>query len=131
MFDSIAFNVVIGLIFIYLLYSLFATVISEIAATKLQLRARNLKEAVNRMLNDEEPQSWFKRFLDSLNILKNPKNKVIDNFYNHPEIKYLGSSGVYRFPSAFKAVSFYKTILNVLFGDGELTKDKIDKRLNE
>lgn len=131
MFDSVAFNVVIGLIFIYLLYSLFATVISEIIATKLQLRARNLKEAVNRMLNDEEPQNWFKRFLDSLNILKNPKNKVINNFYNHPEIKYLGSSGVHRFPSAFKAVSFSKTLLNVLFGDGELTKDKIDKRLSE
>jgi hypothetical protein len=131
MFDSVAFNVVIGLTFIYLLYSLFATVLSEIIATKLALRARNLKEAVNRMLNDEESSNWLGRFWDSLKLLKNPKNKVIDTFYNHPEIKYLGSSGLFKDPSSFKAISFSKTMMNVLFGDGAVTKEKIDQKLNE
>ena len=129
MFDSIAFNVVIGLIFIYLLYSLFATVISEIIATKLSLRARNLKEAVNRMLNDEENTGFLKRLWDSFNILKSPKNKVIKDFYNNPEIKYLGSSGVFKSPSTFKSVSFSKTLLNYLFGDGAFTKEKIEAQL--
>ena len=130
MFDSVTFNVVIGLIFIYLLYSLFATVISEIIATKLALRARNLKEAVNRMLNDEDNPGFLKRLWDSLNILKTPDNKVINDFYDQPEIKYLGSSGVFKSPSTFKAISFSKTLLNYLFGEGALTKEKIDAGLD-
>lgn len=54
MLNNVAPDVVIGLIFIYLLYSLRATVIAEIIATKLGFRARNLKEAIDRMLNDED-----------------------------------------------------------------------------
>ncbi|HZI24684.1 MAG TPA: hypothetical protein VFD46_06380, partial [Chryseolinea sp.] len=116
MLNNVALDVVIGLLFVYLLYSLLATVLSEIIATTLGLRARNLKEALNRMLNDEGDikKGRLFRFLDSLNIMKNPKNPVINNFYNHPEIKYLGSSGVFRNPSTFKAISFSKTILNVI-----------------
>jgi hypothetical protein len=116
MFDNVAFNVVIGLVFIYLLYSLFATVVSEIIATKIGLRARNLKEAVDRMLNDEgnDNKGFWPRLWDSLKLMKNPKNPRITNFYNHPEIKYLGSTGIFKIPSQFKAVSFSKTILNLL-----------------
>ena len=116
MLDNVAINVVIGLVFIYLLYSLFATIVSEIIATKLGLRARNLKEAVDRMLNDEqEDQNGFlARLLDSLKLTKNPDNPRITNFYNHPEIKYLGSTGIFKIPSQFKAVSFSKTLLNLL-----------------
>src|SRR5687768_9246975 len=105
MSNNLALDVVIGLIFIYLLYSLLATVIAEIIATKLGLRARNLKEAVNRMLNDEpedvKPKgAWYKaiaqwlgdkilRIWDSLRFMKSPNNRIINNFYKHPEIKYL------------------------------------------
>ena len=65
MFNNVALDVVIGLVFVFLLYSLFATVVAEIIATKLGLRARNLKEAVDRMLNDEDddPNSYARRFL--------------------------------------------------------------------
>ncbi|MGZ8558070.1 MAG: hypothetical protein ACXWWC_07055, partial [Chitinophagaceae bacterium] len=119
MFDNVAFNAVFGLVFIYLLYSLFATVVAEIIATKLGLRARNLKEAVDRMLNDEpeNDNEWsnkLKRLWDSLRLMKNPVNPRITNFYNHPEIKYLGSTGVFKMPSSFKAVSFSKTLLYLL-----------------
>lgn len=116
MLDNVALNVVIGLVFIYLLYSLFATVLSEIIATKLGLRARNLKEAVDRMINDEheDDKGFWNRLWDSLKLMKNPKNPRITNFYNHPEIKYLGSTGIFKIPSQFKAVSFSKTLLNLL-----------------
>ncbi len=115
MLDNVALNVVIGLVFIYLLYSLLATVLSEIIATKLGLRARNLKEAVDRMLNDgEDDKKFWSRLWDSLRLMKNPKNPRITNFYNHPEIKYLGSTGIFKIPSQFKAVSFSKTLLNLL-----------------
>jgi hypothetical protein len=131
MLNSVALDVAIGLMFIFLLYSLLATVISEIIATMIGLRARNLKEAVNRMLNDEGTSGFFSRLWDSINIFKNPSNKVIDNFYNHPEIKYLGSSGIFRNPSSFKAVSFSKTLFNLLFGNGPVTRDIIDQRLRQ
>ncbi len=131
MFDSVALDIVMGLIFIYLLYSLFATVLSEIIATKLGLRARNLKEAVDRMLNDEAEAGWWARLWDSFRLLKNPDKGITKEFYDHPEIKYLGSSGIFRNPSSFKAVSFSKTLLNLLFGDEQLTREKIDARLKE
>lgn len=116
MFDNVALNVVIGLVFIYLLYSLFATVLSEIIATYLGLRARNLKEAIDRMLNDEkeDKKGFLSRLFDSFKLTKNPTNPRITNFYNHPEIKYLGSTGIFKIPSQFKAVSFSKTLLFLL-----------------
>jgi hypothetical protein len=119
MFNNTAVDVVIGLVFIYLLYSLLATVLAEIVATNLGLRARNLKEAVDRMLNDEDQKAigflgfWI-RLWDSMKLMKNPANPRIINFYNHPEIKYLGSTGIFRNPSAFKAISFSKTLLYLL-----------------
>lgn len=131
MFNSVAFDVVIGLIFIFMLYSLLATVLSEIIATWLGLRARNLREGVDRMLNDEPKKNYAQQLWDSFLIMKNPDNKIVRNFYNHPEIKYLGSSGIFRNPSSFKAISFSKTLMNVLFGDKTLSKDLITKKLEE
>lgn len=52
MFSNVALDVVIGLVFIYLLYSLLATVLSEIFATAFKLKALNLREAIGRMLED-------------------------------------------------------------------------------
>jgi len=80
------------------------------------LRARNLKEAIDRMLNDEQEDNkgFLPRLLDSFKMMKNPDNPRITNFYNHPEIKYLGSTGIFKVPSQFKAVSFSKTLLFLL-----------------
>ncbi|OFX62010.1 MAG: hypothetical protein A2066_19500 [Bacteroidetes bacterium GWB2_41_8] len=114
--------------FIYLLYSLLATVITEIIATQLGLRSRNLKEAINRMLTDEENSGKLRRLWDSMRLIKNPKNRIITNFYDHPEIKYLGSTGIFKTPSSFKAVSFSKTLMCVLFGDGAITAEQIDAK---
>ena len=52
MFNNVAFDVVLGLVFIYLLYSLLVTILGEIISTKLGIRARLLRIAVERMLND-------------------------------------------------------------------------------
>src|SRR6267142_7015924 len=53
MTGSVALDVVIGLVFVYLLYSLLATIILEMVATGLGLRARNLFTAIDRMLTDQ------------------------------------------------------------------------------
>jgi hypothetical protein len=129
MFSNVAIDVVIGLVFIYLLYSLFATVLSEIIATWLGLRARNLKEAVNRMLNNEEVEGLGYSLMDSLKLMKSPDNPVINNFYAHPEIKQLGSSGIFKNPSSFKAESFSKTLLFLLNPTGPVTSERIDAKL--
>src|SRR5918993_314008 len=133
MFNNIAFDIVIGLIFIYLLYSLFATVLSELLATWVGLRARNLKEGIDRMLNDEdqEKHSLMYRIIDSFKLLKNPDNLRVRNFYNHPEIKYLGSTGVFKVPSSFKSISFSKTIIYLLSGEGAADKTRIETRLKK
>lgn len=131
MFNSVVLDVVIGLLFIYLLYSLLASILSEIAATAMNLRAHNLKEAIDRMLNDDKQNGWFRRLLDSMNILKNPKNPVVNAFYNHPEIKYQGSSGTNKDPSNFKASSFSKALIELLADKGPLTREHLESKLNK
>lgn len=131
MFNSIVLDVVIGLLFIYLLYSLLASILSEIAATAMSLRARNLKEAIDRMLNDDNHYKWLLRFLDSMHILKNPKNPVVNAFYDHPEIKYQGSSGTYKNPSNFKASSFSKALIELLADGSPVTKENLEDKLNK
>lgn len=120
MFNSVALNVVIGLVFIYLLYSLLGTVLSEMIASVLGLRARNLKEAISRMLNDDRAISPTKRILNSLNVMKSADNKVVNSLYNNPEIKYLGGTGLYRNPSSINPESFSKALVDVLIGDKKI-----------
>ena len=70
MFGSTALNIVIGLILIYLLYSLLATIIGEIIATGLGLRARNLERSIKRMLDDhtkdDDDRNKIVAFFESL-----------------------------------------------------------------
>ena len=130
MFNSVALNVVIGLVFIYLLYSLLVTITSELIATALSFRARNLKEGIDRMLNDEKKVKFIRRILDTLNLTKNPSNPAVNAFYDNPEIKYQGSSGVFKAPTSFKADSFSKTLMTILFGKSVVTKDVIENKID-
>ncbi len=51
MFNNTVFNVAIGLIFIYLLYSLLATTVKEFVATLFSYRARMLEKGLEQMLD--------------------------------------------------------------------------------
>jgi hypothetical protein len=126
MFNSTALEAVIGLIFIYLLYSLLATVLSEMIAAFLGLRARTLKQAISRMLNDDRIISRTRRFLNSINLMRTDDNKVVKSFYENPEIKYLGGTGMFRLPSSIKAESFSKALMVELSGNGEVTREKLN-----
>ena len=53
MFNNAALDVVIGLVFIYLLYSLLGTLLQEIIAANIGLRGLVLRMAIRRMLNDK------------------------------------------------------------------------------
>ncbi len=112
MFNSVALQAVTGLIFIYLLYSLLATVLSEMIASVLRLRARNLITALGRML-------------------KSHNNQFVLGLLNNPEIKVPGETGVMRYPSFIRATNFSRALMKELFGDGPVTGEKISAVLEK
>lgn len=113
MLDNPAIDVVIGLIFIYVLYSLLVTTVTELISTIFKLRANTLKRGIKRMLDDDGGIAVFS-----------------ETFLERPEIKYLGrakfpgrrkQAGKYRFPSYIKPSTFSKAVVNTL-----KTKDRIE-----
>lgn len=139
MFNSPILDVTIGLVFIFLLYSLLATSINEAIATLFGLRARMLRNAiVERMLaNTPHDNRWmavyrgFKEFvLEILKIFigkrekKDEEKKIGDHFFDHPLIKNYGSSRLYPLPSYISAKNFSTVLFEVL-------KQDFDKRIDE
>lgn len=99
--DNIALDVVIGIVFVYLLYSLLASIIQEISAHIFDLRAKMLKRGIKRMLEDGSKNTVF-----------------VNQFYNHPSIKYLAEKRLlYDKPSYMSASSFSQTLIYLLRGD--------------
>ena len=88
-----ALDIAIGLVFVYLLYSLLVSILSEILAAWLDMRARMLRKAIGNMLNDFDPEKSksFKAGLGEYFLIKNKKMEFTKagKFYNHPSIKYL------------------------------------------
>ncbi|BAU54009.1 hypothetical protein [Mucilaginibacter gotjawali] len=135
MFNSVILDVAIGVVFIFLTYSLLATSIQEAIATGLSLRARNLKDGiVNGMLSDtpNDPRwlSFFKgiwskgvwSFLLSLFYIFVPRPKpkcknLGHHFYEHPIIKNYGSSRFYPHPSYLPTSNFSSILVDVLKKD--------------
>lgn len=133
MFDSPVLNVIIGIVFIYLLYSLLASLISEIVATNLGLRARMLELAIQRMLNDDKEQHFWiqfktavieygKRILNQLQYVLpfwkrfklEPEKTLAGKFYEQPLIKYLGDSKFFKKPPYLGKENFSKNLMDLL-----------------
>ncbi|MHA4741987.1 hypothetical protein [Dyadobacter sp. MSC1_007] len=124
MIGNVALDVVIGLVFIYLLYSLYATILMEIISSILGLRARNLCYALSRMLMDEKEfdnkgtsflarlGTTVMRFTGKSWNLKNPE--LYDKFFSQPSIKYLSSGGIGHRPSYLSAENFSKALIDAI-----------------
>lgn len=126
MFNNVVLDVVTGLIFVFLLYSLLATILQEIIARWLNLRGRMLQKALRRMLEDDAGQAngqglstlksetrnmvtWFFRpFKDAT---------LLERFYRHPTIKYLGEDKIFSKPSYLHSHNFSQTIVHLLRGE--------------
>lgn len=140
MLDNVALDVVIGLIFIFLIYSLLATTINEGIAANLNLRGRKLEHAIRRMLDDgfhTEHTFWsvawdilksvfyrFKKFILYFRLTcpvpKETKNMTfVELFYNEPLIKYLGENKISKRPSYISPDFFSKAVLKILFDKGK------------
>jgi len=63
---SIALDITIGLIFIFLMYSIFASILAEMIATWFGMRARVLRMGITYMLTDLKGKEKFERFRYSI-----------------------------------------------------------------
>jgi hypothetical protein len=96
MTGSVALDVVIGLVFIYTLYSLLTTTITEIIATEIRLRPKFLVKGIRRMLDDDSGTSIFS-----------------EAFFRQPLIKYLAKDSTKK-PAYLAARNFSKILFDVL-----------------
>lgn len=154
MTGSVAVDVAIGLVFIFLIYSLLASIIQEIVGTLFGMRARNLSRAIHRMIEDENTNAntgnsekngnsilrslskiwqWIKK------VVLNEKTGAVKEFYDLPVIKYLTSgSRLYTKPSYLNPSDFSKAILELLKKKGidlqkneQSTLEKLEHALSE
>jgi hypothetical protein len=123
MFNNTALDVVIGLVFIFLLYSLLASIVQEIIATQLAFRSKVLEKAILRMLEDGKITTKYPLFdrikgfwqmIFRVNRLKD--KKFAANFYGHPLIKYLAEDNWYSKPGYLSSANFSKIIVDLLNG---------------
>ena len=122
-------EIAIGLVLIYFLYSLLASIIAEIIATWIGLRARMLKQGIENILNDLKPGSGkdFVRWLKDIFLIEDKNFKYTNGgkFYDEPTIKYLSKPGEHKWyslrnrkPAYISKENFVITILNMLSGKG-------------
>ncbi|MEM9829194.1 MAG: hypothetical protein AAF944_01075 [Bacteroidota bacterium] len=127
MFGSVALDVVIGLVFIYLIYSLLATILSEIIAVSIGLRARNLEQAIYRMLEGESEKTRFKAEAFIVGIIntiklffyKQREGRMLRAFYDHPLIDHLSENKFFSKPDYLTREAFSKVILDILKDKGQ------------
>ena len=139
MFNTPILDVAIGLVFVFLLYSLLATSINEALASGLSLRARMLRKAIaqkmlsntiqeNKILNLIKGIGEF--FAEMVYIFTGGKKKtgseknIGDLFYEHPIIKNYASSSFFKIPSYLAASNFAIILIEAL-------KEDFDNKINE
>ncbi|MDF9796828.1 hypothetical protein OKW21_002091 [Catalinimonas alkaloidigena] len=108
MFGLEVLEVVIGLIFVYLLLSLLATTLNEMVMKWLYSRGTNLKIALQTMLNDDGNE-----------------DVLCHKFFEHPLIQKLRRKEKGSFPSYISNQYFSKVILELLYAEEGGTLDKV------
>src|SRR6187402_1171033 len=125
MFNNAALDVVIGLVFIYLLYSLLGTLLQEIVAANIGLRGFVLRMAIRRMLDDDVIVGKFEKKLSTAKASKAaapnnaaPNNskalKLSEAFYGYPLIKYLRPNSFWlrKLPAYVSNEAFSKAMID-------------------
>lgn len=114
MSGSNVLEVVIGLAFIYLLYSLLATIFVELFSDLFRLRALFLKRAIRRMLsgNAKAPKQCATNEMD-----------LPEAFFNEPGLQLQGRLWA-RFPSYLKKETFSKSLLDLLGRRPDLSRSE-------
>jgi hypothetical protein len=97
MFGSEILGIVFGMIFILLLFSLLAAIVTELIASILRMRAATLRDAVYRMLEDSPAT----------------ESGLAKSFYNHPLINRLGQREK-QLPSYIAPSIFARVLKDIL-----------------
>ncbi|WP_343744993.1 hypothetical protein [Chitinophaga sp.] len=130
MFSNLAIDVALGLIFIYLLYSLLASIIQEMAARLFNARARVLTKALRRLLEDDDRSrdlgafgrftffNWFYELGWSVVYFFAPfqHSPFLKKFYQSPSIRYLGENSASARPAYISPQIFSQTMVHLLRG---------------
>jgi hypothetical protein len=86
-----ALDVAIGLSFVYLVLSLFASTVQEWIASVLALRSRMLEKGLRSMLSEDDP------LVDGTNVPPGPAGAVernlLNEFYKHPLVRSMYKTG--------------------------------------
>src|SRR6185436_9131050 len=123
MFNTPILDVAIGLIFVFLIYSLLATSIKEAIATTFSLRAKMLKRGiVDSMLSDTPKDGRLKSILIGIagfftRTFHRKGHNLGDKFYNHPLLRNYGASRVFPHPSYLPSDNFCTVLIDVLKKD--------------
>lgn len=114
-------DVFISLVFLYLLYSLFAMTIIETITSSFGSRSKNLITGIDRLLADDQQSNVVNHTFLNLFWVKtiNPLTRA---FYKHPSIKYLGHKGINSKPSYISKDRFGSTLIDLL-GKGAYLDD--------
>lgn len=113
-------DIAIGLVFIFTLYSLFASLLLEIFATSIRFRARMLRYAIGRILQDPFSaknvfEYLFSRIIALKRIFFPPKSdKFSQLFYRHPKIQTMYENSKHRLPSYIDAQTFSDVLVQLL-----------------
>jgi hypothetical protein len=135
--NSVSLNVAIGLIFVFLLYSLLATILLEMLSSIFNLRGALLVRAISTMLDDRDKiiksKKWVGKFFERLGLFiatkvrfifcRLPDNSFAKVFFTHPSIKYLSKSSFRSKPAYIEPANFSGTLIKILRGkhyDGSL-----------
>lgn len=123
-------DIVIGLVFIYLIYSLFVSTLSEIVATWLGMRGRMLRQGIGYLLNDYENRNWPKGIFGAVGDFFLFKKRSFSftkagEFYKNPAIKFLSTerSGKQYFtkkglPAYIRKATFSSALIDMLRSKG-------------
>jgi hypothetical protein len=133
MLNNVALDVFIGLVLVYLLYSLLVTIIGEILATWMGLRSRILRVSIEKMLNDGyERGKGIISFLQRYFLKEFPgfSESFAGRFYEYPAIKYLSNKAGEQTtffsqtkPSYLTAEIFSDTLIQLIKDKGTGTTD--------
>jgi hypothetical protein len=122
MFGLEILDVVIGLMFVYLLLSLLATAINEYISAVMNRRGKELARGIGRLLEDLEAPDALRHAFKGLAPGMTPQT-LTEQFYSHPLIRPLATRrgrlfglihSVPRLPSYIPARTFALALLDVL-----------------
>lgn len=128
MFNNSVINVITGLVFIFLLYSLLATGLQEGLASLFQRRARILYKGIRSMLsNTSHRKSKLHILADGLRctwqdfiawllswVKETTPHTLYGRFYAHPIIKNYGENALFSKPSYLSAANFSTILIDTL-----------------